>query len=92
MQLATSSSRYLKKLAATGLGEQVGSLTKRRKDGSSMVYSNAAVELRAIYETARDHGSLLGCSCPINLASILYISVHFIKIRARKSDYLWKAF
>ncbi|PUA18870.1 porin [Glaciimonas sp. PCH181] len=38
----------------TGLGEQVGSLTKSRKDGISLVYSNSAVELRAIYDTARD--------------------------------------
>lgn len=38
----------------TSLGEQAGSLTKKRKDGVSLVYSNQTVELRAIYDVVRD--------------------------------------
>ncbi|WP_197378104.1 porin [Ralstonia pseudosolanacearum] len=38
----------------TGLGEQPGSITASRRDGVSAVYSNALVELRAIYDVIRD--------------------------------------
>lgn len=40
--------------AQTGLGEQVDGFTKLRKDGISLVYTAAALELRAIYDVARD--------------------------------------
>lgn len=38
----------------TSLGEQAGSVTNGRKDGISVVYANEGLELRAIYELARD--------------------------------------
>lgn len=38
----------------TSLGEQAGSIKNGRKDGVSLVYQNQGLELRAIYDLARD--------------------------------------
>lgn len=38
----------------TGLGEQVDSLQRQRKDAISLAYTTASFELRAIYDIARD--------------------------------------
>ncbi|MFL9927660.1 porin, partial [Herbaspirillum lusitanum] len=44
----------------TSLGEQAGSTTKGRKDGVSLVYTNAGLELRAIYDLVRDANGKYG--------------------------------
>lgn len=55
----------------TSLGEQAGSNSKGRKDGVSLAYVNQGLELRAIYDLARDangkYGSVKADGTPGNV-------------------------